>query len=143
MDHDRKRRIRLVVALSAAVLLAVALIYTSFTASTAAKEPAEVLAAGATGEAYKVAGQVVSVNRRKAEGRDFRIVSEDGGGEEMRVLYPEGLVPDPFKVERDVVLTGSLNPDGVFVVEKDTMITKCPSKFEDQVDDTTNVEFVD
>ena len=46
MDPDRKRQIRLVVALSAAVLLAVALIYTSFSAATEAREPSEVLAAG-------------------------------------------------------------------------------------------------
>ena len=36
MDPAKKRRIRLVVALSAAVLLAGALIYTSFSASTEA-----------------------------------------------------------------------------------------------------------
>ena len=34
MDPARKRKIRLIVALSAAVLLAVALVYTSFSAST-------------------------------------------------------------------------------------------------------------
>ena len=39
MDPNVKRKIRLVVALSAAVLLAVALIYTSFSASSQAKEP--------------------------------------------------------------------------------------------------------
>ena len=29
------------------------------------------------------------------------------------------------------------------MAEKDSLITKCPSKFSDEVDDTTNVEFVD
>ncbi len=42
MDPARKRQIRLVVALSAAVLLAVALIYTSFSAANEALEPSEV-----------------------------------------------------------------------------------------------------
>ena len=41
MDPQRKRKIRLVVALGVAVLLAVALIYTSFSASTEAKEQTE------------------------------------------------------------------------------------------------------
>ena len=37
MDPDRKRQIRLVVALGAAVLLATALVYTSFSASVEAE----------------------------------------------------------------------------------------------------------
>ena len=43
VDPQRKRKIRLVVALSVAVLLSVALIYTSFSASTEAKEPSQLL----------------------------------------------------------------------------------------------------
>ena len=39
MDPDRKRKIRLVVALGAAVLLAAALVYTSFSASSEARSP--------------------------------------------------------------------------------------------------------
>lgn len=141
MDHDRKRRIRLVVALSVAVVLSVLLIYTSFTASTDAKEPSEVLAAGPSGETYQVEAEVTSV-RNGANNRDFRVTNQDGGTEKMRVLYPNGIVPDPFRVGRDVVITGSLNEAGVFVGEADSLITKCPSKFADEVDDTTNVEFV-
>ena len=41
MDPARKRKIRLIVALSAAVLLAAGLVYTSFSASTEAKQPYE------------------------------------------------------------------------------------------------------
>ena len=143
MDHDRKRKIRLVVALSAAVLLSVALIYTSFTASTSAREPAEVLAAGPSGETYEVAGEVVAEAEGSSRGRDFVVANEDGEGERLRVAYPEGLVPDPYRVGRDVVITGSLNGQGVFEAEADSLITKCPSKFSDKVGDTTNVEFVD
>ncbi len=44
VDPEKKRKIRLVVALSAAVLLATALVYTSFSASTEAKSPSELLA---------------------------------------------------------------------------------------------------
>ena len=44
MDPDRKRKIRLVVALSAAVLLAAALVYTSFSASSEAREPSDLRA---------------------------------------------------------------------------------------------------
>jgi cytochrome c-type biogenesis protein CcmE len=41
MDPSRKRTIRLVVALSAAVLLAAGLIYTSFSASSEVKQPSQ------------------------------------------------------------------------------------------------------
>ena len=58
VDPQRKRKIRLVVALSTAVLLAVALIYTSFSASTEAKEPSELLAA-TPGTSYEMSGRVV------------------------------------------------------------------------------------
>ena len=49
MDPSRKRKIRLVVALSAALLLASALVYTSFTASTEAKSPSQLLASAQAG----------------------------------------------------------------------------------------------
>jgi cytochrome c-type biogenesis protein CcmE len=60
----------------------------------------------------------------------------------MRVLYPDGVVPDPFRVGRDVVVTGQLDEAGNVEAEKDSLITKCPSKFSDEVQDPTNVEFV-
>ena len=52
MDPQRKRKIRLVVALSAAVLLAVALVYTSFSASSEARQPSELVNA-APGGSYE------------------------------------------------------------------------------------------
>jgi cytochrome c-type biogenesis protein CcmE len=39
-----------------------------------------------------------------------------------------GSVPDLFKVGRHLVVDGTLR-DGVFVAEKDSMVTKCPSKY--------------
>ena len=44
MDPSRKRKIRLVVALGAAVLLAGGLMYTSFSADTPATTPSQLLA---------------------------------------------------------------------------------------------------
>jgi cytochrome c-type biogenesis protein CcmE len=143
MTHDRKRQIRLVVALSVAVILAVLLIYTSFTASTDAREPSEILDSGTSGETYQVEGKVLSISKSAEENRDFKVTDADGDGGPMRVLYPEGIVPDPFREGREIVITGKLNEDGVLLAEKDSLITKCPSKFSDKVDDTTNVEFVD
>lgn len=131
MDPSRKRKIRLVVALSAAVLLAVALIYTSFSASTEAKEPSQILSSGSA-STYEMTGKVVkgSVEQRGSEGIAFQVVDREGGGEAMPVTY-KGAVPDPFRGGREIVLTGSLK-GGTFVGEPETLITKCPSKFTTQ-----------
>jgi cytochrome c-type biogenesis protein CcmE len=127
VDPQRKRKIRLVVALSVAVLLAAALVYTSFSASTEAKEPSQLLSA-APGTSYDLTGKVVEGSIRKQdEGLRFRVADRDGGGEGIPVTY-SGTVPDPFRGGREIVLTGEV-AHGVFVGERDTLVTKCPSKF--------------
>jgi len=130
MDHDRKRKIRLVVALTAAVLLGVALIYTSFSAGNEAREPSEVLAAGPGDETYQLTGEVTDYQRRGTD-LEFDIVDRDGGSPKLPVSY-SGQVPDPFREGREVIVTGRLGDDGVFVADKDSLITKCPSKFADE-----------
>jgi cytochrome c-type biogenesis protein CcmE len=127
VDPQRKRKIRLVVALSVAVLLSVALIYTSFSASTEAKEPSQLLSA-APGTSYEMTGRVVKDSiHREGNGIAFRVVDRDGQGESLPVTYT-GTVPDPFRGGREIVLTGALQ-GGTFVGEPETLITKCPSKF--------------
>jgi cytochrome c-type biogenesis protein CcmE len=127
VDPQQKRKIRLVVALSVAVLLAVGLVYTSFSASTEAKEPSQLLSA-APGTSYEMTGRVVKGSvRREGEGISFRVVDRDGGSKSLPVTY-NGTVPDPFRGGREIILTGSVE-NGVFVGEPDTLITKCPSKF--------------
>ena len=41
-------------------------------------------------------------------------------------------MPDPFREGREVIVTGKLDEDGIFMAEKDSLITKCPSKFADE-----------
>jgi cytochrome c-type biogenesis protein CcmE len=132
VDPQRKRKIRLVVALSVAVLLSVALIYTSFSASTEAKEPSQLLAA-APGTSYEMTGKVVKGSiQRQGSGIAFRVVDRDGQGASLPVTYT-GTVPDPFRGGREIVLTGALQ-GGTFVGEPETLITKCPSKFTTESD---------
>jgi cytochrome c-type biogenesis protein CcmE len=127
VDPQRKRKIRLVVALSVAVLLSVALIYTSFSASTEAKEPSQLLTA-APGTSYEMTGKVVKGSiHPEGSGIAFRVVDRDGHGQSLPVTYT-GTVPDPFRGGREIVLTGAL-AGGTFVGEPETLITKCPSKF--------------
>jgi cytochrome c-type biogenesis protein CcmE len=42
-------------------------------------------------------------------------------------------VPDPFREGREVIVTGQMD-NGTFVAERDSLITKCPSKFEAEQD---------
>jgi cytochrome c-type biogenesis protein CcmE len=132
VDPQRKRKIRLVVALSIAVLLAVALIYTSFSASNEAKEPSELLNA-APGTNYEMTGKVVKGSiEREGNGISFRVVDRDGTGQALPVTYT-GTVPDPFRGGREIVLDGAIE-NSVFVGEPETLITKCPSKFTTESD---------
>jgi cytochrome c-type biogenesis protein CcmE len=123
MDPARKRRLRLIVALGAAVALVTALVYTSFSASTEASKPSQVK----PGRSYELTGKVVngSVARRGNELR-FSIRDRDGT-QAVPVLYA-GAVPDPFREGREVIVSGELR-GGTFVAERDSLVTKCPSKF--------------
>ncbi|HEY1274654.1 MAG TPA: cytochrome c maturation protein CcmE [Thermoleophilaceae bacterium] len=123
MDPSRKRRLRLIVTLGAAVALATALVYTSFSASTEASKPSQLQ----PGRSYEVTGKVVShsVSRSGDELR-FRIRDRDGTAS-VPVVYT-GTVPDPFREGREVIVSGELKR-GTFVAERDSLVTKCPSKF--------------
>jgi cytochrome c-type biogenesis protein CcmE len=126
MDPGRKRRIRLVVALTAAVLLAGALMYTSFSASSPAKSPSQLLAGADSGRSYQLTGKVVPGYTRSGDTLSFR-VRDRGGHASVPVRYT-GAVPDPFRQNREVIVTVRKQGD-VFVGEKDSLVTKCPSKF--------------
>ena len=56
----------------------------------------------------------------------FRIRDRDGT-ESVPVVY-SGVVPDPFREGREVIVSGELK-QGTFVAERDSLVTKCPSKF--------------
>lgn len=137
MDPDRKRKIRLVVALSAAVLLATALVYTSFNASTEAKSPAELLAGTPSGS-FDVFGNVVDDSiERDGTTMSFEIADRDDPTKAIPVEY-EGQVPDPFRDGREVIVTGEVI-DGTLVAQKDSLITKCPSKFTEEAEEDPNI----
>ena len=79
MDPSRKRKVRFVVALSVAVLLAGALVYTSFSASSEARTPEPADApASATGEVYKLTGKVEPGYTRKGTTTHFRVRDRAG-----------------------------------------------------------------
>ena len=128
MPASRSRTVRLVTALTLALVLASALVYTNFSASTEARTPSQVVSDAEPGESYDLTGTVVngSVTREGDAGLRFRI-RDRAGSASVPVSYT-GLVPDPFREGREVIVTGELR-GGTFLAEPDSLVTKCPSKF--------------
>jgi cytochrome c-type biogenesis protein CcmE len=130
MDPALKRKIRLIIALSAAVLLAVALIYTSFSSSTQAKQPSDILNASPD-QSYQLTGVVVpgSIHHQGSQ-LDFKVADRGDSRVSIPVRY-SGEVPDPFTDGREVIVNGKVQ-GGTFLAQRDSLITKCPSKFATQ-----------
>ena len=105
MDPSRKRAIRLIVALTAALLLASALIYTSFSAGRDELTAGQLLKRAQPGRSYLLAGTVVSGSIRH-EGGDVTLfrVRDPRLTVSVPVRYT-GIVPDPFAAGRGVVVT--------------------------------------
>jgi cytochrome c-type biogenesis protein CcmE len=130
MDPARKRRVRLVVALSAAVVLAAALVYTSFSASSEARSPSQLLASADPGRTYQLTGKVVDDSIIKhGTTYEFRVRDRDGTAS-VPIRYT-GSVADTFRAGREVIVTVK-RQGTTFVGEKDSLVTKCPSKFQEQ-----------
>jgi len=127
MNPARKRTVRLTVALSAAVVLASALIYTSFSAASPALTPSQLVRQAQPGRSYQLTGTVVegSVHRAGAV-LDFS-VEDRVGGTAIPVVYT-GTVPDPFREGREVIVTVQ-KQGGAYAGERNSLITKCPSKY--------------
>jgi cytochrome c-type biogenesis protein CcmE len=127
MDPRRKRRLRLIVALTAVVLLASALVYTSFSASSETRTPSDLLASAEEGETYELTGRVEPGYVRRGNELHFRVRDRKGGDASVPVRY-SGTVPDPFRADREVIVEVRKVGQG-FVGQPDSLVTKCPSKF--------------
>jgi cytochrome c-type biogenesis protein CcmE len=128
-DPSRRRRIRLIVALTAALMLAAALAYTTFTAASDAVSPSQLLASATPGRSYQLTGKVKSGSvHRNANLLRFQVRDRSGRGPAVPVVY-RGTVPDPFRDGREIIVSGHM-AGGRFVGTKDSLITKCPSKFQ-------------
>jgi cytochrome c-type biogenesis protein CcmE len=122
----RPSPVRLVVALSVAAALAIFLLYVSVAGGTPSIQPSQLK--GRQGEVAlvgKVMGQP-SGDAHGAQGLRFRL-RDVAGSASIPVVY-RGSVPDLFKVGREVRVEGRLR-SGVFIAKRDTLRTKCPSKY--------------
>jgi cytochrome c-type biogenesis protein CcmE len=128
MNPARKRTVRLVVALSAAVVLASALIYTSFSAASPALNPSQLVRQAQPGRSYQLTGTVAAGSvHRAGSALDFSV--QDRAGRMAIPVSYTGTVPDPFREGREIIVTVS-KQGGRYVGERDSLITKCPSKYQ-------------
>lgn len=128
MDPSRKRAIRLTVALTAALLLASALVYTSFSAGRDELTAGQLLKRAQPGQSYILAGTVLDGSvRHEGETLLFRVRDP-----KLKVSVPvryTGIVPDPFAAGRGVLVTVH-EKGSSFIGEQDSLTTKCPSKYQ-------------
>ena len=129
MDPSRKRAIRLVVALTAALLLASALVYTSFAAGRDELTASQLLKRARPGKTYVLAGTVLDGSvRRTAQALWFR-VRDPKLHMSVPVRYT-GEIPDPFAAGRGVLVDVHEGGPTGWVGESGSLTTKCPSKYQ-------------
>jgi len=124
----RRSPARLIIALSVAAALAIFIVYTAVAgAGTPQIQPSDL--ARHHGQVLLV-GKVVGPVTGDAHGSGLHFVLRNVTGDvqaRVPVSYT-GSVPDPFRVGREVVVTGTLR-GASFVANRDSLSTKCPSKY--------------
>jgi cytochrome c-type biogenesis protein CcmE len=128
MDPNRKRAIRLTVALTAALLLASALIYVSFSAGRDEFTASQLLKKAKPGGNYILAGTVENGSIHHEGGTTLFSVLSPNRKVSVPVRYT-GVVPDPFAQGRAVMVNVTDN-GGSFVGQENSLTTKCPSKYQ-------------
>ena len=114
------------IALSVAGVLAVFLLYTSIAGGTSVSlRPSQL--PGHKGK-IQLAGLVLAPVKGDAHAGGLHFRLRDIDGKAMVPVVYTGSVPDLFKVGRHVYLKGRLQ-NGVSVAERDSLVTKCPSKY--------------
>jgi cytochrome c-type biogenesis protein CcmE len=127
MDPSRKRAIRLTVALTAALLLATALIYVSFNSGRDEFTASQLLKHAKPGGSYILAGTVLDGSVHQ-EGTTLLFSIRDPKQHVAVPVRYTGVVPDPFAPGRAVMVDVS-DRDGTFIGQQNSLTTKCPSKY--------------
>jgi cytochrome c-type biogenesis protein CcmE len=129
MDPSRKRAIRLTVALTVAMLLASALVYTSFSAGRDELTASQLLEKAQPGQSYILAGTVLDGSVR----RDGQVLMFRVRDPKLEVSVPvryTGVVPNPFAQGRAVLVTVQKGASSTFIGQQNSLTTKCPSKYQ-------------
>jgi cytochrome c-type biogenesis protein CcmE len=128
MDPSRKRAIRLTIALTVALLLASALVYTSFAAGRDELTASQLLRRAQPGQSYILAGTVLNGSVQHNGPVLFFRVRDPKLHVSVPVRYT-GSIPDPFAQGRAVLVTVQKGSTATFVGQPNSLTTKCPSKY--------------
>jgi cytochrome c-type biogenesis protein CcmE len=134
-----KSRLRFTLALTVAAVLGGALLYFSIGGALQTYVSPGQLLSSPAGQVYRldaiVAQQPLPNAQDQAyspQGLRFWVQDKENAAVRVLVVYT-GAIPDAFKATREVVVTGSRSGN-VFIAQRNSMITKCPSKFVNQPD---------
>jgi cytochrome c-type biogenesis protein CcmE len=125
---QKRNPARLVIALSVAAVLAVFLLYTSIAGGgTPSVTPSELAAKKGV---VTLVGHVQPGYKGDSYGSGlrFKLADRDGTSQQTVTVLYKGSVSDQFRENREVSVKGELR-NGVFVARKDSLVTKCPSKY--------------
>lgn len=128
MDPGRKRAIRLTIALTVALLLASALVYTSFASGREELTASQLVKRARPGQSYILAGTVLDGSVH----RDGPVLLFRVRDPKLKMSVPvryTGSIPDPFAPGRAVLVTVREGDAATFVGEPNSLTTKCPSKY--------------
>ena len=135
------RRFRLIAALGMAVVLATFMLYVGIKGGDV-QEPllqAQELVSKrelATSKTVQVDG-IAAGPMTGEQGEHFTFHITDRDGKHKTKIDYRGSVPDAFRIGRNVIITGKLvkdpkTGDEVFKAKPGSLVTKCPSKFQDE-----------
>lgn len=134
VSRSRRRTARFSIALLLALVLSGMLVYTTFSAASPERFPAQIATGADPAQTYRVGGRVLDGTVSRPEGvLHFKLGHPGtGAGKAIEVTY-EGTVPDTFREGRDILIDVKRGAPGtdsaVFVGQANTLVTKCPSKF--------------
>ena len=134
-----RSRLRFTLALTVAAVLGGALLYFSIGGALQTYVSPAQLLSSTPGQVYRLDAivsqqPVVNPQDQADSPRGLRFLVQDKQNASARVLVIyTGLVPDAFKATREVVVTGTRSGN-TFVAQRNSMITKCPSKFVNKPD---------
>ena len=129
-----RRHVRLFFALAVASLLGTFAVYSAFAGdSTPLIDVAQAAEGHHQGQDVRLRGMVAAYSGDATDPSGLRIVlhPENGPGTETVVVRYRGSVPDAFRVGRQIVVDGRLE-GRTFAARTDSLVTKCPSKYNDR-----------
>lgn len=125
------RHVRLVIALAVASLLGTFAVYTAFADSSIPVLSVAQASTGYDGQKVRLEGKVAETSGDAADPHGMRFILQDNEHSATMPVEYRGAVPDAYKVGRAIVIDGTFN-NGVFTAVPDSLVTKCPSKYQDK-----------